>query len=99
MKPLKINWTPQSQEDLKGIRAFITRNAPITAQLFVRRLKTSVNRLRKFPEIGSVVTEFGHSSVRQILYGAYRIIYRITPTQIDTLTVFHSARMLDESDL
>jgi toxin ParE1/3/4 len=99
MKPLKINWTPQSQEDLKGVRAFIARNAPITAELFVRRLKSSVNRLRQFPEIGSIVTEFGNSSVRQIIYGAYRIIYRITPTQIDILTVFHSARMLDDSDL
>jgi toxin ParE1/3/4 len=98
MKQLKINWTPQSQEDLKGIRSFIARDAPATAELFLRRLKSSVNQLRSFPEIGSIVIA-GNPSVRQIIFGAYRILYRITSTQIDVLTVYHSARMLDESDL
>ena len=98
MKPLKINWTPQSQEDLKEIRAFIARDAPITAKLFIKRLKSSVARLRKFPEAGSVVTEVGRPSIREIFHGPYRIIYRILADRIDILTVFHRARLLDPSD-
>jgi addiction module RelE/StbE family toxin len=95
MKLHKIIWTPQSQEDLREISKYISRDAPVTAKLFVRRLKLSVRRLRQFPETGAVVIEFGRSNIREIFHGAYRIIYRVGPGKIDILTVFHSARLLD----
>ena len=60
----KVYWTRQSREDLRGIRAFIARDAPATASAFVRRLLESVNRLRTFPESGQVVSELGNLDVR-----------------------------------
>lgn len=98
MKPRKINWTPQAQDDLKGIRDFIARDAPITAEVFIKRLRASVGRLRQHPEAGSVVTEIGRPTIREIFQGSYRIIYRILADRVDILTVFHSARLLDPSD-
>jgi plasmid stabilization system protein ParE len=78
MKPLKINWTPQAQQDLQEIRDFIARDAPVTARIFVQKLKTSVQRLARFPEGGSIVTELGNPTVRELFHGSYRIIYRVT---------------------
>jgi addiction module RelE/StbE family toxin len=95
MKTHRINWTRQAREDLREIRKYIARDAPVTARLFVERLKLTARRLRDFPEAGSVVTEFGNPNVREIFHGAYRIIYRVGIEKIDILTVFHSARMLD----
>jgi plasmid stabilization system protein ParE len=95
--PVKVYWTRQSREDLHEIRAFIARNAPLTAAAFVRRIRESVKRVRVFPELGQVVPELGRNDVREFLHGNYRVIYRVAAERIDILTVFHSARLLDET--
>lgn len=98
MKAYKIKWTRQARDDLSEIRKYIARDAPVTARLFVERLRRSVERLRHFPEAGSVVMEFGNPHVRDMFFGMYRIIYRVGKESVDILTVFHSARLLDSLD-
>ena len=95
----RIYWTRQSQEDLRQVRAFISRDAPATASAFVRRLRDSVNRLKEFPESGQVVPELGREDIRELLRGNYRIIYRVGQERIDVLAVYHSARLLDADSI
>ena len=95
----RIYWTRQSQEDLREVRGFISRDAPATASAFVRRLRESVNRLKEFPESGQVVPELGRQDIRELLRGSYRIIYRVGHDRIDILADYHSARLLDADDL
>lgn len=95
----RIYWTRQSQEDLRQVRAFISRDAPATASAFVRRLRDSVNRLKEFPESGQVVPELGREDIRELLRGNYRIIYRAGQERIDILAVYHSARLLDADSI
>jgi addiction module RelE/StbE family toxin len=96
---IRIVWTPQSREDVRALRAFIARDAPKTAAAFVRRLRLSVNRLRTFPRGGQVVPETNDTDIREIIFGTYRIIYHVSGNQIEILTVYHAARLLDETDL
>lgn len=96
--PTRIYWTRQAREDLREIRAFIARDAPATASAFVRRLRQSVERLRSFPQSGQVVPELGHDDIREVLRGNYRIIYRVRPSRVDILAVYHSAQLLDEAE-
>lgn len=97
-KRVSIFWTPQARADVRSIRDFIARDAPKTANAFVRRLRLSVNRLRTFPLGGEAVPEFRDPSIREIFFGSYRIIYHASDDQIQILTVFHGARLLDETD-
>ena len=94
---VRVYWARQAREDLREIRTFIARNAPLTATAFVRRIRESVKRARTFPELGQVVPELGRDDIREFLHGNYRIIYRVAAGRIDILTVFHSARLLDET--
>ncbi len=96
--PTRIYWTRQAREDLRGIRAFIAKDAPATASAFVRRLRESVGRLRRFPHSGQVVPELGREDIREILRGNYRIIYRFGPSRVDILAVYHGAQLLDETE-
>lgn len=96
--PSKIYWTRQSHEDLRAIRAHIARDAPATASAYVRRLRESIRRLSQFPFSGQVVPELGREEIREVLRGEYRLIYRISDARIDTLTVYHGSRILDERD-
>jgi plasmid stabilization system protein ParE len=98
-KRYRIVWTRQAREDLRGIRDYIARDAPITAMSFVRRLRSAVDRLQRFPESGSIVPEFGNPMTREVFYGYYRIIYRFRNDVVEILTVFHGARLLDETQL
>ena len=97
--PIRIVWTRQARVDLHEIRAFIARDAPATASIFVRRLRQSVERLRSLPLSGHVVPELGREDIRELLKGNYRIIYRATEHCVEILTIYHSARMLDESNI
>ena len=97
-KKFKVHWTRQARNDLKEIRTFIAQDAPFTASAFVRRLRTSVDRLHAFPESGQIVLEIGDPAIREVIRGNYRIIYRIRSNRVDILTVFHSARLLDETE-
>jgi len=95
----RIYWTRQAREDTRQIRSFIARDAPATATAFIRRLRASVERLRNFPYSGCVVPELGREEIREILFGNYRIIYRVGQSRVDILAVYHSARLLDETEL
>ncbi len=77
-------------------RGYIARDAPRIAELFVRRLIKSTERLRRSPLSGSVVIELQHPDVREILHGNYRIIYRTRKNMVEIITVYHAARLLDE---
>ena len=94
---MKIVWSVQSQDDLREIRRFIARDAPYTASAYVPRLRLSVSRLRTFPESRHIVQEVGSTKVREIYFGQYRIIYESSRIRVEVLAVYHSARLLDET--
>ena len=91
----RINWTDQALVDLDEICEFIARDAPRYAQLFADRLFESVERLKEFPNSGRVVPEMGIENIREIIFGNYRIIYRVKFDEVEILTVFHASRLLD----
>jgi toxin ParE1/3/4 len=90
----KVILTPQSQEDLKGIVAFIARDNPGRARTFGNELIDRALSTAIFPELGRVVPEIGELTVREIIHGSYRIIYEIFPEReaIFILRFWHGAR-------
>jgi toxin ParE1/3/4 len=60
---------------------------------------SAVGRLSKLPQSGREVPEFQRPDVRELIYKQYRIIYRVSKTSVDILTVRHSLQLLDEHDL
>jgi plasmid stabilization system protein ParE len=41
-----------------------------------------------------VVAEVGDESLREVLYGNYRLVYRLQPESVEVVTVYHAARLL-----
>lgn len=67
--------TPRAQADFQEIVRFIRRDNPARARSFARELVLAAQQLGDWPEIGRVVPELGDPDVREIVHGAYRIIY------------------------
>jgi toxin ParE1/3/4 len=45
------------------------------------------------------VPELSREDIREILKGSYRLIHRVTKHRVEILAVFHSARLLGDSDV
>ncbi len=88
----RITWTPQAIEDVESIKTYIARDSEHYAALVVQRIVEAVDRLERFPESGRIVPEFHDQSLREVIWGSYRIVYRARGELVEVLTVFHGAR-------
>lgn len=86
--------TPQSQDDLREIVTFIARDNSERAQTFGNELIDQALFVGTQPEMGRVVPEQNDPAVREIVYGAYRIIYELyrDPDAVFILRFWHGAR-------
>lgn len=90
----EVRWTIQAVEDLEAIATFIARDSPRDAANLVAKVLRAVERIQSFPMAGRMVPEVGRQSIREVIVGAYRVIYRVQPHGADILTVHHGARIL-----
>lgn len=86
--------TPQSQDDLREIVLYIARDSPERARRFGHLLVDTALSLGAQPERGRVVPEQDDPAVREIIRGAYRIIYEVVrdPSAVFVLRFWHGAR-------
>lgn len=93
-----ITWTDNALNNLNDIGEYIAKDSPKYAQITVQKLFNQVDILEQNPQIGRIVPEFGISSIRELINGNYRIIYKIQSNDhIIVLTVHHSAKQLGGS--
>ncbi|MCI0339688.1 MAG: type II toxin-antitoxin system RelE/ParE family toxin [Planctomycetales bacterium] len=90
-----VAWTEKARDDLREIHDFIARDSPAAAEAFVERLQDATDRLARFPRSGRKVPEFPRLGYREILYGAYRILYRAEGATVLVAAVVHGKRLLD----
>jgi toxin ParE1/3/4 len=73
----KVIWSPSSLDDIDSIAEYISKDSVYHASLFIDRLFEATDRLKQEPLSGRIIHEIGNSSCREIIYGSYRIMYRI----------------------
>ena len=88
----QVNWTLAALDDVDAIAAYIARDSPDEAALFVVRLFQTTKHLAEFPNSGRVVPETHDQARREILVGAYRIMYRVEDNRVWITGVIHGAR-------
>ena len=74
---MRIVWAPSALADLAEAADYIAAENPVAARRMAQRVRDKVGRLRRFPRSGRVVPERGDETVREIIEGQYRIIYRV----------------------
>jgi addiction module RelE/StbE family toxin len=89
---MNVYWTDTAQEHLNAIHAYIAQDSLDYALRMVDRLTRRSQQISDFPLSGRRVPEYEMDQIREVLEGAYRIIYHIKLDQIDVLAVVHSAR-------
>ena len=92
---VRIIWTEFALEDLQSIHEYISKDSKRYADRYVDKLIDRVNQLENFPKSGRVVPEFDSESIRELIEGNYRIIYKISSDQVAIVRVHHSSMLLN----
>lgn len=94
---MRVHWTDTAAAHLTALHNYIALDSQFYARRLVDRLTSRSKQLARFPRSGRMVPEYEQEDVREVIEGAYRIIYMILAHQIDVLAVVHSARELPSS--
>ena len=88
----QVVWAPSALDALDAIAEYIARDSYDQAALFIGRIITATDRLDAFPRSGRAIPELGRDDCREIIYGAYRIMYSVTGDEVHITGVVHGAR-------
>jgi len=91
---MKIIWSPLAIDRASEISDYITQDNPSAAHNWLETIFTKVEQLESSPESGRIVPEIKNKEIRELLYGNYRIIYKIEKKQISILTIRHGKQIL-----
>src|SRR5687768_11824003 len=93
---MKIVWTEPAVADLTATRAYIARDSEHYAAQFIARLIAAVEPLDSLPKMGRRVPEAADQGqeIREVLFQAYRIIYRVVLERVEILAVVQGSRDL-----
>ena len=91
---MKIIWSPLAIDRASEIAEYIAQDKPSAAANWIDTVFSKVEQLKSSPEMGRLVPEIKNNQFRELIYGNYRIIYRIGKKQISILTIRHGMQIL-----
>ncbi|MDP3029001.1 MAG: type II toxin-antitoxin system RelE/ParE family toxin [Deltaproteobacteria bacterium] len=91
---MNIVWSPLAVDRASEIAGYIAQDKPSAAEKWTKTVFSKVEQLKISPKIGRIVPEIRNNQFREIIYGNYRIIYRIETEQISILTIRHGKQIL-----
>lgn len=96
---MRIVWSPLAVDRASEIARYIAQDKPSAAEKWIAVVFSKVDQLRSSPEIGRVVPEIGNERFRELLYGNYRIVYRLETHQVSILTIRHGKQILPADEI
>ena len=96
---MKLRWSFRALDRALDAKAFIASDDPSAADRWATGLVNAVAKLKRHPKLGRVVPEIGQEEYREIIYGSYRVVYRVSEKTIFILTVRHYSRRFDPAEL
>jgi plasmid stabilization system protein ParE len=94
---LKVSLSKTALVDLETIVEYYWQLNRKTATRYYKEILLSIKKLSSFPEIGRIVPEFEDNFMdkyRELIYGHYRIIYRIEPKRVFIIRIVDGHRLL-----
>lgn len=95
---MRVVWSPLALDRLEAITNFIALDKPSAADKWVNDVFDRTDLLSSQPKMGREVPELPSSGYREIIFGSYRIIYKIE-SMIQILTVRNSRQMLSSDSI
>lgn len=96
---MRLAWTDRALGRVRETARYISADDPAAAVRWAEGLFDAVGRLRDFPESGRLAPELEERGVRELVYGAYRVFYRVDAGAVLILTVRHAGQPIREDEV
>jgi len=96
---VRLRWTDRALARVRETTRYIAADDSAAALHWADGLFDAVDRLADFPESGRLAPELADRGVRELVYGAYRVFYRIEPGAVLILTVTHASQLIREDEV
>lgn len=98
-KKYKVEWAEIAENDLLKIIEYIAQNSPKNALKILRKIKKQVAELNHSPDRCRIVpelSEHGINQYREMIISPWRIIFRISRSEIYVISVIDSRRNIED---
>jgi plasmid stabilization system protein ParE len=97
----RVRISETAERDVDEIWTFISPDSLEAAADFILRLEERVSTLETFPSRCPLIPENDliGTEYRHLIYGDYRMIFRIEARTVYVLRIIHSSRLLDATTL
>lgn len=96
---MKVFWTEKAIERISEIAGYIARDNLSAAERWAEKIIHKMESLSEFPKSGRKVPELDKKEYRELVFGNYRVIYRISGKTLYVLTVRHFKQVLPIEDI
>ena len=94
-----IIWAGVAENDFKGIVEYIATESPADALKTLKKIKQNASSLYALPERGRIVPELKDQGIplyRELIVPPWRIIYRISETNVYVLSVLDARQNVED---
>jgi len=92
----KVVWTQEAERWLLKIHDYIVVDSPVNAFNVVQSIYQRAQILKEYPQLGQAYRSVSGRELRILLWGHYRIVYRLMPgDEVHIIGVFHGAMKLE----
>ncbi len=95
---MTVVWSPLALEKLEATAKYIALDKPSAADKWINDIFDRADLLTSQPEIGREVPELIGTNYREVVFGNYRIIYKIE-NEIKILTLRNSRQLLSSDNI
>jgi len=94
---MNLVYAPRALRDLESIAAYLTERSPAAALTVLGAIKSSIDALSFFPQIGRRIDSAGHRRLPVLRY-PYLVFYRIAGDELLILHIRHTSRRPIDSE-
>jgi toxin ParE1/3/4 len=95
----EVRWQPGAIDHLREIYEYVSADKPEAARRLFEDIIELIDGLWEFPLSGRAVPEIGDPSVRELILGSYRIVYKLDGDFVYIVAIHHGARDLGPEQL
>ena len=96
---MRLRWSLRALEQAEAALDYIAEDRPQAAADWLSGLFEWTRMLETLPLQGRVVPEAHRDDLRELIYGSYRIVYRVRGDVVSVLLVHHSRQDFDAGEV
>jgi plasmid stabilization system protein ParE len=85
----EIVWSSTAKNQLFEIADVIAADKPRAAEKWMQTVLKKLENASKMPLAFRKVPELDAENIREVIVGAYRVVFRLSSNRIEVLSVFH----------